>query len=269
MVRKISLYIRMLVSGSLLFLFYALGVLVLMQFFNVGYLPITLLTVLFIIFQYIVSQKMILRSVNSKELPNSLNWIDHFAQDYSREKGMNKPDIYLASMGTPNAFAFGRRNNGTIVVSEELIDRLEREEIKGVIAHELAHIENRDSIIMLLGQSISTVVGFATILIFRRQGSGFIASYLAGQLAQVVVSIVLMAISRYREYLADETAAKYMGTGKPLSMALKKIQSSQESKRMKKELDSEVGALCIINANEILSTHPPIEKRVERLEKKY
>lgn len=264
MIKNMGLKIRMLLAGSLLFGLYAVVALVLMNTYNISLLPIVGLTGIFIVFQYWISQKMILYSVSAEELPKDLSWIDNFAEGYCRDKNMKKPDLYLADLGMPNAFAFGRKNKGTVVVSRELVDKLEREEVKGVVAHELAHIENRDSIIMLLGQSISTIVGFAVILLVSRsREGGFIAAYFASQVAQLLVYVIIMAVSRYREYIADETAAQYMGTGEPLARALEKISSS--TSKSSGELKTEASALCIINPGELLSTHPSTKKRIAKL----
>lgn len=262
MMKNWMLKLRMLIAGSALFGIYAVVALFIMSSYNVSLPLIAGLTLVFVLFQYIISQKLILKSVESEELPKEYSWIDNFVEQYSRDKNMKKPKVYAATMNTPNAFAFGRRGKGTVVVSKELLEKLEKEEIKGVVAHEMAHIENRDSIIMLIGQSISTIVGFAAIILSRQRGAGFFAALVAGQIAQIIVSIVLMAVSRYREYTADQTAASYMNTGEPLANALSKI-SKQNTKN--KQNSNEVGALCIINPGEILSTHPPTEKRIKRL----
>lgn len=262
MVSKLGLRIRMLLVGSILFGIYALAMLALMSIYNIGAPVVIILTGGFVVFQYWLSQKLILRGVSAQELPSELGWIDDFASGYCRDRNMKKPKIYLAQMGVANAFAFGRKNKGTVVVSKELVNKLEREEVKGVVAHELAHIENRDSLIMLIGQSISTIVGIGVIIAGRRRGLGFIGALIAAQFAQFFVSIILLTISRYREYLADESAASYMDSGEPLARALSKI--SADNKKSK-SMSSEVGALCIIDPGELLSTHPPVEKRIDRL----
>lgn len=262
--KNVNLKFRMLITGSILFLLYSIAALAFMSIYNISIYLISLITILFVILQYIISQKIILKSIKADKISEEYNFIQSFTENYSNDKNFKKPNIYVAKMGTPNAFAFGRKQNGTVVLSKELLEKLNKNEIKAVLAHELAHIENRDSIIMLLGQSISTLFGFAAIILSRRKGAGFITAMIIGQIAQLIVSIVLMAVSRYREYIADETAAEYMNTGEHLSNALTKI-SSQESKN--KDISNEVGALCIVNPGELLSTHPPIEKRIQKLEK--
>lgn len=264
MIRKIGLKIRMLFVSAILFSIYAVAAIALMEYFNVGLTLIFVLTLGFVVFQYFLSQKLILRSVNAEKLPNQYSWIDSFVNNYCDKKDMEKPDLYLARMNMPNAFAFGRKNNGTVVISKELLNALNREEVKGVVSHELAHVENRDSLIMLLGQSISSIVGIAVIIGARNRGAGFIASLIMAQIAQLLVSIVLMALSRYREYVADEVAAEHMGTGRHLASALDKISNHSAEKKTEK-VDSEVGALCIIGPKQILSSHPPVEERIKRL----
>jgi heat shock protein HtpX len=185
---------------------------------------------------------------------------------------IDKPRLMVAEMGVPNAFAVGRKGAGVVVVSKEIIQLLDHDELEGVIAHELAHIKNRDVVLMVLGQSIASMVGIVVQWAYILGGERNIASYFAGMIlgtiAQMIVLIFVMAISRYREYVADEDAATYTRNPDAMARALEKISSGAQDKEMKGE--DTVNALCIFGSSgsllqKIFSTHPPTEKRIERL----
>jgi heat shock protein HtpX len=161
-----------------------------------------------------------------------------------------------------------------------------------VIAHELAHIDNRDVITMQLGQGIASIVGivaqFAVLFTGDNDIADFFLAIVVGNIVQFVVMIFVLAISRYREYVADADARRVIGSGDSLARALEKIdqgnQESAESTRTTQRsrgrarsgrqrganIDQQVSALCISSPDRgflqrIVSTHPPMEKRIQRL----
>jgi heat shock protein HtpX len=180
--------------------------------------------------------------------------------------------MMVADMGAPNAFAVGRRGAGTVVVSTELIRALDIDELEGVLAHELAHVDNRDVVMMVLGQGIASIVAIVAqwIVLFsgRRGMANFFLAIVVGQIVQFIVMIFVLAISRYREYVADADAAGLIGGGAPLARALEKIDRGNEMAQ-ETAVDSQVSALCIFGEErglaKLFSTHPPIEKRIQRL----
>jgi heat shock protein HtpX len=187
--------------------------------------------------------------------------------------GVPEPRLMVTDMGVPNAFAVGRKNAGVVVVSTELMSLLERDELEGVLAHELAHIKNRDVVTMVIGQSIGMLVGyvayFAVLLGGERSMGSWIMAMVASSLANAMVMIFVLAISRYREYVADADAREAIGSGDPLARALEKISSGAEGRDSK--VDDSLSALCILNTDrslfeKIFSTHPPTEKRISRLQ---
>ena len=299
MVRHIGLKLRMVVMGTVLFAFYAaIAGLVILNFgASATVLALLLLGTLgFVGFQYRFGKWAALRSVGAEDMPEDGQYreIHQQIEQLSRDMGIDKPRLMVADMGMPNAFAVGRKGAGVVVVSSEIIDLLERDELKGVLAHELAHISNRDVVMMLIGQSIAAMVGivvqFAVLFGGERNiGSYFVAMF-AGSIAQMLVSIFVMAISRYREYVADSDAAKYTNNPDAMARALEKIsegatqnQQSQaqavaggRSRRRQRQnsgdegLPDEVGALAIFEGDRgilqtIFATHPPVEKRIEKL----
>src|SRR6056297_1486112 len=143
--RHLGLKARMALVGSVLFVFYAVAAVVAMGVFGLS-LPLVLVgSVGFVGVQYKLGKWMALRSVGAEDLPEDrFSDIHRRVESLSTEMGIDKPRLMVARMGVPNAFAVGRKGNGTVVVSEELLARLEPDEVEGVLAHELAHIRNRD-----------------------------------------------------------------------------------------------------------------------------
>ncbi|WP_340100852.1 M48 family metallopeptidase [Salinibaculum salinum] len=295
MVRHIGLKLRMVIMGSILFAFYAAiaGLAYLYFGATTGALGIVLLgTLAFVGFQYKFGKWAALRSVGAEDMPEEGRYqeIHQHVDQLSRDMGIDKPRLMVADMGVPNAFAVGRKGAGVVVVSTEIIDLLDRDELKGVLAHELAHISNRDVVMMLIGQSIAAMVGivvqFAVIFGGERNIGSYIFAMIAGSIAQMIVSIFVMAISRYREYVADSDAAEYTNNPDAMARALEKISQgakqrqqasqslNQRGGRGRQQQDNgmpdEVAALCIFGGDRgilqtIFATHPPIEKRIEKL----
>jgi heat shock protein HtpX len=306
MVRHTGLKLRMVLAGSILFGFYALLMGLVVLYFGAT-TPVlagaVLLTLGFVVFQYKVGTWGALRSVGAEEMPETGEYRDiHRAVErLADDMGIEKPRLMVAEMGMPNAFAIGRKADGTVVVSEEIIELLEFDELEGVLAHELAHIKNRDVVIMTLGQSLASIVGIVVqfAVIFANDEGGFgniILGMILGNLAQLLVMVFVFAISRYREYVADGDAAEYTGNPDAMARALEKIQQGakqaqqqtqtrQRSRsrgrgRGRRERQPQAGAnqggagdvaaLCIFGGDRgllqsIFSTHPPVEKRIQRL----
>jgi heat shock protein HtpX len=293
-VSHFGLKIRMAFVGAILAAFYLVAVAVAMVVFGQGILPIAIVGSLLLIgIQYKIGKWAALRSVGAEDLSETQHsQIHQFVEQVCDEKEMKKPSLKIASMGVPNAFAVGRRGNGTIVISRELIQLLNRDELEGVVAHELAHIDNRDVITMQLGQGIASVVAIVAQYVVLFTGDNDLADFflavVVGQVVQFLVMIFVLAISRYREYVADADAKRVINSGDPLARALEKIdqgnQQARESartaqrnhgrtrrdRRRDTNVDQQVSALCISSPDRgflqrIVSTHPPMEKRIERL----
>lgn len=268
--RHVGLKARMAVVSSILFAFYALIAIVAVEAFGVG-LPIVLVgTVGFAGFQYIVGKKVALWSAGAEELPaDRYPEVHRSVERITGDMDLEKPRLMIADMGVPNAFAVGRRGAGVVVVSEQLLRLLDHDELEGVLAHELAHIDNRDVVMMVMGQSIASMLGLAAyfVIAFSRDGGigNIVLGYLASVLVQMVVMVFVLAISRYREYAADADAARHVG-GDAMARALEKL--SAASGQSDAELDDNVAALCISGGDRstlqrLFATHPPMEKRVD------
>lgn len=273
--RHLGLKIRMAIVGAILAAFYLVAVAAAMVVFGTGIWPIAILgSVLLIGVQYKVGKWAALRSVGAEDMSEQqYNYIHQRVEQLSREMGIEKPDLKVARMGVPNAFAVGRKGAGVVVVSEELIQLLDRDELEGVLAHELAHIANRDVVTMVIGQGIASIVAIVAQYLVLFTGdtdlADFFLAIVVGNIVQFFVMLFVLAISRYREYVADADAKGAIGSGDPLARALEKIQHGNQRAR-KSKVDEQVSALCIFGEStglltKLVSTHPPVEERIRRL----
>lgn len=194
---------------------------------------------------------------------------------------MPMPAIYLTPSSQPNAFATGRSpNKAAVAVTEGILRLLNREELEGVIAHELAHVKNRDTLISTMAAVMAGVLTFLARMgqyrmIFggrnRNSGAATLLQLLAIIFAPLAAIIIRMAISRSREYVADNTGARIAGSSQGLASALMKMQRHVQGNPMK--VNEATAHLFILNPisakglGSLFSTHPPIEERVKRLRK--
>ena len=272
----------MAVVGTVLFGFYLLiigGLMVMFQVSGIGIAVLgTLGLGLYALVLYKFGKWSAIRSVGAEDMPERpegryrYDEIHRSTEKLADEMGLEKPRLMVADFGVPNAFAVGRKGAGVVVLSHEIIDLLDHEELEGVIAHELAHINNRDTVVMVMGQAIAAAVGWIVYLAIAFRGQRDMATIMVGwvasMIAQMLVTVFLMAISRYREYVADEDAATYTRNPEAMASALEKISEGAQGKEMKGE--DNVSALCIFGGERgllqsIFATHPPTEKRIERL----
>ncbi len=268
-----GLKVRMVVVGAILFAFYLVAAtfIAAMTGFN---LWIVLAAGLLIVpgFQYKLGKWMALRGAEDMPEDPQYQHVHRMNESLARDMGVPTPRLMKMEMGVPNAFAVGRKGAGVVVVSEELMHLLSNDELEGVIAHEIAHIKNRDVITMVIGQSIGMIVGyvayFAVLMGGERNIGTYVLAIAASSIANLLVMVFVLAISRYREYVADEDARQAIGSGDPLARALEKISAGAEGNEQ--QTNDSVAALCIFNADRsllqsIFSTHPPTEKRIAKL----
>ncbi len=267
-----GLKVRMFVVASLLGALYIAVGIVGLSFLGTDSWPIVLLLLLtFPFLQYKLGKWMATRKAEKMPEEGKYADIHWMTESLAQDMGIKKPTLMVTEMGVPNAYATGRKGDGYVVVSEELIQLLERDELEGVIAHELAHIKNRDVLMMTVGSSIGMMVGYAVYLTYifgEDNPGGFIVGYLLSIVAQMLVTVLVMAISRYREYVADDDARRHIGSGEPLARALEKI--SQGSENRESNVEEGTAALCIFNSERgimatLFATHPPAEKRIQKL----
>ena len=231
------------------------------------------------LFSYWNGDKMVLRMYRAQEVDESTApEFYRMNRDLAEKAGLPMPKVYIIDNPQPNAFATGRNpENSAVAATTGLLDRLSYEEVAGVMAHELAHIKNRDSLIMTVtatfAGAISMLANFA--LFFggsRNNPLGVIGAILTMLLAPLAAMLVQMAISRTREYAADREGAEICGHPEWLASALDKIagQAAQIPNEMA-ETNPGTAHMFIINplhgrgADNLFSTHPATENRVRAL----
>jgi len=198
----------------------------------------------------------------------------------ARNAGLPMPRVYLIDTDQPNAFATGRDpEHGAVALTMGLVRRLTRDELAGVIAHELAHIKNRDTLVMTVAGTIAGAVSMLAQLGFwlggnRERGQfGFVGILLASILAPLAASLIQMTISRTREYMADREGAEICGNPLALAGALRKIAGGAQSVALNTaEANPASAHLFIVNPlngmrlDRLFATHPPTESRIRALE---
>ncbi len=232
-------------------------------------------------FSYWNSDKMVLRMHNAVEVDRK-NAPEYFGivEALVERSGLPMPKVYLIKNDQPNAFATGRNpDNAAVAATTGLLERLSREEVAGVMAHELAHIQNRDTLIMTitatLAGAISMLGNFALFFGGSRNNNspfGFVGVLLAMIVAPFAAMIVQMAISRTREYSADRRGAEICGNPEWLASALAKIAAAAgRHVNVSAENNPATAHMFIINplngqrADNLFSTHPDTENRIRAL----
>lgn len=234
-------------------------------------------------FSYWFSDKIVLKMYRAREVgPTEGAEIYGIVQRLAGNAGLPMPKVYVIPQDAPNAFATGRNpENAVVAVTDGLLRLMNRDEVTGVIAHELAHIKNRD---ILIGTIAATMAGAVMMLasmarwaaIFgggrssdNEGGASGIGLIVMSLLAPVAAMIIQMAISRSREYLADSTGAAIAGRPDGLAKALEKL--GAYSKRIPMGANPSTAHMFIVNPlsgrslMSLFSTHPPIEERVAKL----
>ena len=215
--------------------------------------------------------------VTREQLPRAYEIVERLTQKI----GLPMPKIYVIPTESPNAFATGRNpKHASVAVTHGILGLLTDEELEGVLAHELGHVDNRD---ILISSVAATIAGAITMLasmgrfamIFGgmggdrdRRGGGLSALFML-IVAPIAASLIQLAVSRSREYQADATGAHYTGNPYALASALQKLDAY--SRRVPMQATPSTAHLFIIqpllgmNFGNLFSTHPPIAKRIERL----
>ncbi len=235
---------------------------------------------------YWYSDKIVLSMYKARELaPSDAPALHHMVEELAARAGIPKPRVCIIPEQAPNAFATGRDpEHGVVAVTEGIMHMLTPEELRGVIAHEIGHIANRDILIQTVaGVLASAIVSIANMMQFAalfgmgrsddEEGGGgnMLSSILLAILAPIAASIIQMAISRSREYLADDTGAYISGDPLALAGALQKLQNYSKQIPMQRGNASTeqmfiVSPLFGGGMSNLFSTHPPIEERVARLQ---
>lgn len=232
---------------------------------------------------YWFSDKFILMIYRAKEIKKGdMPWIHSMVEDLANRAKIPKPRIYLIPNDVANAFATGRNpKHAAVAVTEGILHLLSKEELKGVLAHELSHVKNRDILISTIAATIAGVISylaamarFAAIFGGDRNGKdnngNIIGLLILAILAPLMTMILQFAISRSREFLADESGAKIIHDGRPLAEALEKLErnvkihpligGNQATAHM--FIVNPFTTKSLIN---LFSTHPSTEQRINKL----
>jgi heat shock protein HtpX len=271
---------RMFLTMFLLFALYIAFVGVMAVFFTSRLFPILVVMTLFLGAQFLFSDRIALYSMGASEVsegeyPELHATVSRLAQ----QADLPKPTVAVADSQVPNAFATGRsRSSSTVCVTTGIMRTLSDEELEGVIAHELAHIKNRDVAVMTIASFLSTL---AFIIVRwgwlfaggrdRGNGAPVIVAIIASLVVWVVSFLLIRALSRYREYAADRGGAVITGKPSALASALVKIDGTMDQVPDDDLRDqAEMNAFFVIPirsgiVGKLFSTHPSTEQRVEKL----
>jgi heat shock protein HtpX len=239
------------------------------------------LAVLMNVFGYWFSDKLALKASRAQPVePGTQPELEGIVQDLAQRAQVPVPRLYLIPSDQPNAFATGRNpKHAAVAVTEGLLQLLPPDEVRGVLAHEFAHIKNRDILISSVAAMVSgAIAAIANVLQFSLlfggddEDSGALG--LIGTLATIIIAplaatLLQLAVSRQREYLADATGAQLLGRGAPLANALESLERGAQAAPM--ALNPATASLYAVNplpragvAN-LFMTHPPIAERIRRL----
>ncbi len=232
---------------------------------------------------YWFSDKIVLGMYRAREVtPQEAPRLHQMVKELSIGANIPTPKVYFIPTDAPNAFATGRSpRHAAVAVTEGIMRVLDYDELKGVLAHELAHVKHRDTLLATIAASVAGAITMLAhmgrwALIFGggrggrgRDGGSALTMLLMIILAPLAALVIQMAISRSREYAADRRGARFVGSGRPLASALEKLDAY--SRRIRFNASPSTASLFIVNPLrgrgllELFSTHPSTEKRVRRL----
>ena len=238
-------------------------------------------------FSYWYSDKIVLKMYGAREVDiHSAPELVGMVANLARRAGMPMPRVYIIDTDAPNAFATGRDpENAAVAVTASLMRALTPQELEGVMAHELAHVKNRDTLISTLVASMAGAISMLANMaqwaaIFgagrnndEEEGGGLVGSLFMIILAPLAAMLIQMGISRSREFLADETGARLAGNPLALASALRKIEHYAMHRTMPQATPA-TSHMFIVNPFagsgtwllSLFSTHPPTDARVQKLQ---
>lgn len=271
-----TLFLLVLLSGIFLVVGSALG--------GRGGLGIALiLSIVMNIGAYWFSDKIVLSMHGAKPVPEDYGYLQADLAELSGKAGVPTPKLYWVPDLSPNAFATGRDpQHGTVVVTQGLLNTLNHREVKGVLAHELGHILNRDTLISaIVAVMASALMHFVHFFAMfgggnrdGERGGNPVLMLVTVILAPLAATLIQLGISRSREYLADETAARLTGDPEALASALQKISGEIQQEAEQEHVEPQPGMAHLYIMSPMVgggglmalfSTHPPVKERVKKL----
>ncbi|WP_457755923.1 zinc metalloprotease HtpX [Thermodesulfatator indicus] len=235
-------------------------------------------------FAYWYSDKFVLKMTGAREVsPAEAPELHNIVAKLAAQAGIPKPRVFIMDTDTPNAFATGRNpEKGVVAVTRGIMQILNRDELEGVLAHEIAHIKNRDILISSIAAVIAGAIAYLadmaswSLLFGGLYGDdedngvlGYVGIFLMIFLAPLAAMIIQMAVSRSREYLADATGAKICRCPMSLARALEKLDAWNRQVPM--QVNPAQAQMFIVNPlaggsfYKLFSTHPPIQDRIAKL----
>lgn len=234
------------------------------------------ISLVYVLFSYFKSDEMIIQATGAQPASETqYRQYHNLVEGLTVASGLPKPELYIQDKPEINAFATGRKpEDGKICVTTGALQNLDKDELEGVLAHELAHIQNRDVLFMTLAVALIGVISILSELLLHSMWFGAdddappwlaVAGLLLAILAPISARAVQLAMSRKREYLADATGANMTRYPEGLASALEKIQSQNSNMDVNKAVSHLYFSNPFKNKASMFSTHPPLDKRVERL----
>ena len=229
-------------------------------------------------FAYWSSDSLALRMAGAKEVTQEeAPALHRTVEEVAHLANVPKPKVYIVQSDTPNAFATGRNpHHAAVAATTGILNLLDERELRGVLGHELAHVQNRDiltsSIVATLAGAISMIAWMSLFFGGGRDRGNALIGLVAFLLAPIAAAMIQMGISRAREYQADKDGAKYTHDPEALASALEKLHNGVQRAPMEQTpMAQSTAHLYIVNpfsaagVSRLFSTHPPIEERVKRL----
>jgi heat shock protein HtpX len=229
-------------------------------------------------FSYFFSDKLALKMSRAQPMEESENpEFYEMVRELCQRAGLPMPRLYTIPQTQPNAFATGRNyKNSAVAVTDGLVQLMPPNELRGVVAHELAHIKHRDILIQSVAATIGAAITYLGYMLMwfgndNNSPLGLIGSLAMVLLAPLAASIIQLAVSRQREYAADAGGAQICGEPESLASALLRLEAGAEQIPMDGHVNDATEPLYIVKPFKarglagLFSTHPPIEERVERL----
>jgi heat shock protein HtpX len=232
-------------------------------------------------FSYWFSDKMVLKMYGAQEVsPEEAPQLHQIVEELAREAGIPKPRVYIIPDDSPNAFATGRNpEHAAVAATQGILRLLTPTELKGVLAHEIGHVQHRDILISTIAATLAGAImilanmaKWGAILGLGRddeEGPGIVGILIMSIIAPLAAMLIQLAVSRSREYLADEAGAHLSHNPESLARALEKLSLGVERAPM--DTSPATAHMFIVNPltgrslMNLFSTHPPIEERIARL----
>lgn len=234
---------------------------------------------------YWFSDKIVLALYHAKEIQKTDNpHLHEIIESLCKKSQLPKPKVYLVNLPVPNAFATGRdKNHSAIAVTPAILELLNDQELEGVLAHELSHVKNNDILIASIAATLAGTISYLAQMAYfaaifsggrrdQREGGNPIGMIAMMILTPIMATLIHLAISRSREFLADESGVKITGKTDGLANALLKLnQASRRYSLIGKPQHDATAHLFIVNPFKpsfimaLFSTHPPVEERIKRL----